>query len=103
MAFLPFITLLSVFYLMTLALICVDRYRFFKGERLKDFFNEKFYDESIYEDDFFGILSFIPFLNCVFLICRIACSIFDLIMWVLGRIGTLKWCNKLINMKIKCQ
>lgn len=95
------ITLLIISYLIPLMLICIDRYRFFNGNKIKDYFNEDYYGYSLYSDDFITTISFIPFLNILFLIWRIIYCIFEIIVWVFKKIGVVKWFYRLININIK--
>lgn len=36
-------------------MLCIDRYRFFKGKKLKNYFNEEYYDEESAYGSYDGI------------------------------------------------
>lgn len=101
MTFLHGILLLIACYLITLLLICIDKYRFFSGGKIKDYFNPNYYEGSLYSDDFVHCMTLFPFINILFLFLRIIYLIFILIKWILDKIGVLKWYYHFINLNLK--
>lgn len=99
--FLIGVIIFIMFYLLTLLFTCIDRYRLFNGGKIKNYFNEDYYEGSLYNDDFINMASLIPIYNILFIIFRSIYLFFMLIKWLLGKIGFIKFYNRLINMDIK--
>lgn len=101
MIFLIGMIIFIMFYLLTLLFTCIDRYKLFNGGKIRDYFNTDYYEGSLYNDDFVNMASLIPIYNIFFIIFRSIYLFFMLLKWLLGKIGFMKFYNRLINMNIK--
>lgn len=96
------ILLTIILYIIPFLILCIDRYRFFKGKKLKDYFNEDYYENSIYsDDDIINLMTFFPILNIFFCVYRLIKVIYDIILIMSDKIGFSKIFNRFINLKIK--
>lgn len=92
MIFLLIILFATFIYIITVLLICIDRYRFFSGGKIKD---------SLYSDEITKIATFMPFMNVLFAFIRCIYLFVELIKWILTKIGVTKWYNHFINLDLK--
>lgn len=101
MIFLLIILFATFIYIITVLLICIDRYRFFSGGKIKDYFNEEYYGDSLYSNEITKIATFMPFMNVLFAFIRCIYLFVELIKWILTKIGVTKWYNHFINLDLK--
>lgn len=98
------ILLIIIIYIIPFLMLCIDRYRFFKGKKLKNYFNEEYYDEESAYGSYDGIgnlMTFLPILNIFFCLYRVIKVIYDIILVMSDKIGFSKIFNHFINLKIK--
>lgn len=101
MFFSAIILFIIFIYIIPVLLICIDRYRCFSGGKIKDYFNEEYYGDSLYSDGMANIFTFMPFVNVLLAFISCIYLFVELMKWILTKIGITKWYNRFINLKLK--